>query len=131
VDWQALIDKIASRLATWKGKLMSTAGRLALLNAILSSIPVYWLSVHRLPVWVRKKIDSICRAWLWHGEVTCNGGHCKVAWGKICRPRDLGGLGILNLDRFSAVLHLRWLWHERCSRDGPPVGTPAPCSLAD
>jgi hypothetical protein len=91
VDWQALIDKIASRLATWKGKMMSTAGRLALLNAVLSSIPVYWISVHKLPVWVRKKIDSIRRAWLWHGEVTCNGGHCKVAWGKICRPRDLGG----------------------------------------
>ncbi|KAM0821317.1 hypothetical protein ACQ4PT_072325 [Festuca glaucescens] len=49
VDWQALIDKIASRLATWKGKMMSTAGRLALLNAVLSSIPVYWPSVHRLP----------------------------------------------------------------------------------
>jgi hypothetical protein len=131
VDWQALIDKIASRLATWKGKMMSTAGRLALLNAVLSSIPVYWLSVHKLPVWVRKKIDSIRRAWLWHGEVTCNGGHCKVAWGRICRPLDLGGLGILDLDRFSTALRLRWLWHERCSRDKPWVGMPVPCSLAD
>jgi hypothetical protein len=126
VDWQDLIDKIASRLATWKGKLMSAAGRLALLNVVLSSIPVYWLSVHRLPIWVRKKIDPIRPAWLWHGEVTCNGGHCKVAWGRICRLRDLGGLGILNLDRFSTALRLRWLWHECYSRDRPWVGTPAP-----
>jgi hypothetical protein len=41
VDWQALIDKIASCLATWKGKLMLAAGLLALLNAVLSSISVY------------------------------------------------------------------------------------------
>jgi hypothetical protein len=84
VDWQALIDKIASRLATWKGKLMSAAGRLALLNAVLSSIPVYWLSVHRLPVWVRKKINSIRP-------------RMALAWGGHLQRRPLQGRLVQDL----------------------------------
>ena len=114
VDFQALLDRIASRLACWKAKLLSATGRLVLLNAVLSILSVYWISVHAMPAWVRKEIDRLRRAWLWRGEETCHGGHCKVAWSRICRPRELGGLGIVDLDRFGTALALRlkWLWLE-------------------
>lgn len=51
-----------------------------------------------------------------------------MAWSTICRPKDLGGLGILNLDRFGGALRLRRLWHERTSRLKPWIGLPMPCS---
>jgi hypothetical protein len=92
---------------------------------------IYWISIHSLPVWVRKEIDWIRWAWLWHGEDTCHGGHFKVAWSRICRPRDLGGLGIVDLDRFGIVLHLKWLWLERVSPNKPWAGMPVPCSAAE
>ena len=38
------IDKIAKRLPKWKGKFLSLGGRLILINAVLSSIPIYFLS---------------------------------------------------------------------------------------
>ncbi|KAM0832353.1 hypothetical protein ACQ4PT_064959 [Festuca glaucescens] len=76
VDFQPLLDRIASRLACWKAKLLSAAGRLVLLNAVLSALSVYWISVHAMPAWVQKEIDRIRRAWLWRGEETCHGGHC-------------------------------------------------------
>jgi hypothetical protein len=42
---QALIDKVASKLPNWKGRLLNKAGRLALANSVLSSIVVYHMTV--------------------------------------------------------------------------------------
>lgn len=36
-----LIEKPSARLPRWKGKLLSTAGRLTLMNSVLSSLPTY------------------------------------------------------------------------------------------
>ena len=49
------IDKIASRLPSWKGKLLSKAGRLTLINSVLSSLLTYHLTIfplapHHLPL---------------------------------------------------------------------------------
>jgi hypothetical protein len=33
-----------------------------------------------------------------------------VAWSKLTRPIELGGLGVLDLDRLGHALHLRWDW---------------------
>ncbi|CAM0911912.1 unnamed protein product [Alopecurus aequalis] len=84
-----------------------------------------------MPVWVRKEIDRLRRAWLWRGEESCHGGHCKVAWSRICRPQELGGLGIVDLERFGSALRLKWLWAERTVLTKPWSGMPVPCSLAD
>jgi len=42
-----------------------------------------------------------------------NGGCCLVAWEKVTRPFDLGGLGIHNLEVMCWALQMRWLWIER------------------
>jgi hypothetical protein len=42
-----------------------------------------------------------------------NGGTCLVAWDKVQRPLDLGGLGILNLEYLSWALQIRWLWLQK------------------
>jgi hypothetical protein len=49
---------------------------------------------------------------LWRGQDPGNirGGHCLVNWKKCMRPKNLGGLGIKDLDKFSKALQLRWLW---------------------
>jgi hypothetical protein len=36
-----------------------------------------------------------------------------VAWEKVQRPLDLGGLGILNLEYMSWALQIHWLWFEK------------------
>lgn len=67
VDLQPLLDKLMARLACWKFKMFAAAGRLVLLNAVLSAFTIYSMSVHVLPTWVRRQIDKIRRAWLWRG----------------------------------------------------------------
>lgn len=36
-----------------------------------------------------------------------------MAWPLVCRPTDLGGLGILDLRFFGYALRLRWEWLRR------------------
>ena len=68
---------------------------------------------------------------LWNCSDTVSGGKCKVSWDKVCRPKRLGGLGILNLEKFSRALRLRWLWHEWVSPDKPWVGSETPNDIID
>ncbi len=60
-DYLPLIEKLDKRLAGWKGLLLSRAGRLVLLNAVLSSVPAFFCSAFLVPTWVSKAIDKIRR----------------------------------------------------------------------
>jgi hypothetical protein len=101
---QPLIEKIWNRLAGWKGSMLNRAGRLTLISSVLSAMPTYHLSVFPLAIWARKCIDRIHRSFLWRGKAESNGGHCLVAWPLVSKPKTLGSLGVLNLDKFSYAL---------------------------
>ena len=55
-----------------------------------------------------------------------NGGSCLVAWEKVMRPIDLGGLGIQNLEIMGWALQMRWLWIEKTRSDRPWAGLEVP-----
>ena len=112
IDIQPLIDKMGGKLAAWKGRLLNRAGRLRLVNSVLSSLPTYFLTVFKMPKWAIKRIDKLRRSFLWKGEAEAKGRHCLVKWTKTTRPKKFGGLGILDLDLFSRALRLRWLWYQ-------------------
>lgn len=78
-----------------------------------------------------KRIDKIRRGFLWKGAEQANGGHCLVRWTRVCLPKELGGLGILNLELFGRALRLRWLWFAWTEPDRPWVGTQLPCDETD
>ena len=47
--WNSLIDKIHLKLAGWKGSLLSQARKVIVLKSILQSVPLYALSVFKIP----------------------------------------------------------------------------------
>jgi hypothetical protein len=65
-DLQPVIDKIIKRIAGWKGRLLSYAGRLVLLKSCLASIPIYLLSVIKFPRWAIDMINSHMGHFLWN-----------------------------------------------------------------
>ena len=130
-EMQPIIDKVSNRLATWKARFLNKAARLKLVNTVLSSIPVYFLTVVEPKKWMIKRIDKIRRGFLWRGVSEAKGGHCLVAWETVKRPKFKGGLGVLDLEKFSRALRIRWLWYRWVDPDRPWVGSPVPCSEVD
>jgi hypothetical protein len=80
---------------------------------------VYLSMVVDLPAWAIKAIDKIRRGFLWKGRKDVKGGHCLVAWPKVTRPTELGGLGISNLQQLGWALRSRWLWLQKTEPDKP------------
>ena len=52
-------------------------------------------------------------------------------WPTTCRPKDKGGLGILDLERFAQALRLRWLWFKWKHKDRAWNGLEVPCDRQD
>jgi len=59
-----------------------------------------------IPPWAVKAIDKIGRGFLWRGRKDVKGGHCLVAWPKVCLPKELGGLGISNIQNLCWALRI-------------------------
>jgi hypothetical protein len=133
VDVQPLIDKIGGRLPGWKGKFLSSAGRETLVKSVLTSQPIYFLTVFPVQNWLIKQIDRLRRSFLWKGEQPekVNGGHCLVNWPTVCTPKEMGGLGILDLERLARALRLRWCWYQWKHEERPWVGLDIPCDKTD
>ena len=76
-------------------------------------------------------MDKIRKCFLWADSTELTGGKCKVNWTKSCMPKELGGLGVLNLEKFARALRLRWLWHDWVSPNKPWVSMELPCDETD
>ena len=53
-----------NRLGRWNDKFVSTAGRICLIKSVLSSLPLFHLSLYRMPIMVTKKIVKLQRKFL-------------------------------------------------------------------
>lgn len=58
------------------------------------------------------KANRQTNAFLWKGDgpEKVSGGHCLVKW-PVSRPKNLGGLGITDLERFARAPRLRRMWY--------------------
>jgi len=118
-DLMPWVEKIADKLPGWKASLLNRAGRATMVRFVLSAIPVYLLIALNVPKWFIKVIDKFRKGFLWKGQAQANGGCCLVAWVKVIRPFDLGGLGIPNLEVMAWALQLRWQWFKKTRADRP------------
>ncbi|XP_074289243.1 uncharacterized protein LOC141614396 [Silene latifolia] len=91
--YKPLIDKIVQRIRNLGARKLSYAGRLVLVQSVLKALHNYWASILILPVGVFKRIEDICRNFLWIGGVDYLRSPL-VSWGKICRAKNEGGLGL-------------------------------------
>ena len=112
-SWQPIVDRIQQRLAAWKASTLSRAGKLVLIKAVLSSLPVYYLSLFKMPKKVALEINKIQRRFLWsskHNSKTT----ALVKWEIVQKPKKEGGLGVGDLVIKNAALLFKWWWRFAC-----------------
>jgi hypothetical protein len=84
-------------------------GNLLIVKSVLSSLPIFFMCCLDIPVSIKKQCVKFMRYCLWrkkNNEVQSN-GPALVAWEKICRPKDQGGLGVLDLRTQNEALLLK------------------------
>ena len=57
-DWHLVFEKVQTRLGGWRARLLSCGGRLVLLKAVLAAIPIYYMSIFRMPIGVRRRLEK-------------------------------------------------------------------------
>lgn len=116
--WNPVLNKLRSRLTRWRRKSLSFGGRVCLINSTLSSIPIFYLSFFKMPCAVAIDCSRIMRRFLWGDSESEH--HNKIAWvnwNAVCKPKELGGLGVKDWGAFNKALLGKWRW--RLSMDNP------------
>ncbi|KAL8498612.1 hypothetical protein ACS0TY_021813 [Phlomoides rotata] len=116
VIWKELIHKVKKKIANWDGRLMSLAGRAALVHSVLSTVPIYYLSFFLLPKTVINKLTSLQRSFLSGGN-DYNYKTPWVKWGVVCKKKKAWGLGVRELGKFNRAFVGKCIWRVLIEKD--------------
>lgn len=108
VFFEHIIEKIRRKLAGWNARLLSFVGRITLIKAVLSNIPIYTLANSLMPKGVLRRIDSHLANFLWNAQGERRAHWVK--WASICTPIEEGGLGIETFEQLCQGLHAKLMW---------------------
>ncbi|GJW48712.1 RNA-directed DNA polymerase, eukaryota [Tanacetum coccineum] len=108
-DWKEVVEKVKSRLSKWKMKALSIGGRLTLLKSVLGSIPIFHMSIFRVPSSVLNMLESI-RSHFFNGHELGSNKATWVKWSRVLTAIDHGGLGVSSLYALNRGLMVKWFW---------------------
>lgn len=77
VHLQYIQDKAKARVAGWQGRLLNVAGRRELVRSVISSLPVYLLTIIKAPENFIKDLDKLRRKFLWAGDKELTGENAR------------------------------------------------------
>ena len=83
--WDGIEERTRRRLALWKSQYISKGGRITLIKSTMGSMPVYQMSLFRMPMSVARRLEKLQREFLWgggsHGEENSSGKVGGGVWG--------------------------------------------------
>ena len=102
-------DKLSKKLASWKGKLLSKAGKEVLIKAMAQGIPTYTMSRFKIPDSLCDELTSMIRQFWW-GQRGEEKKMAWLSWDKLCEPKECGGMGFKELKYFNLALLAKKGW---------------------
>ncbi|GKE18749.1 RNA-directed DNA polymerase, eukaryota, reverse transcriptase zinc-binding domain protein [Tanacetum coccineum] len=107
--WKDTIDRVRRRLSKWKMKMLSIGGRLTLVKSVLGSMPIFHMSLFKVPSGILKVLESI-RSHFFNGHDISSKKVSWVNWNKVIASKDKGGLGVSSLYALNRGLLFKWIW---------------------
>ncbi|GKB87478.1 RNA-directed DNA polymerase, eukaryota, partial [Tanacetum coccineum] len=108
-SWDEVIVKISSRFSKWKLKTLSVGGRYTLIKSVLSSLPLYYFSIFKVPKGILNKMEAFRRNFF-NGADIADRKMSLIGWKKILALKKNEGLGISSLFALNCALFLKWVW---------------------
>ena len=109
-------ERVRRRLALWKSQYISEGGRITLIKSTLASMPIYQMSIFRIPKIVAKRIEKVQRDFLWGGG-NLEGKIHVVKWDVVCTDKNKGGLGLRKIVMLNRALLGKWIWKYAYEKD--------------
>lgn len=82
------------------------AGRVILIQSVLSALPTYIMQTTYLPDHVVTELEKIMRKFLWGNDAGRRRLH-GVSWEKVCLPKTQGGLNLRDVRKANLALFFR------------------------
>ncbi|RVW41267.1 putative ribonuclease H protein [Vitis vinifera] len=114
--WDGVEERVRRRLALWKRQYISKGGRITLIKSTMASIPIYQMSLFRMPNIVVRRLEKLQRDFLWGGGNMERKAHL-VKWEIVCGDKGRGGLGLRRLGLMNKALLGKWIWRYACERE--------------
>ena len=102
-------DQVGKKIAGWKGKLLSYAGRETLIKAIAQATLTYSMSCFKLSDSLCKELEAMISRFWW-GQKKDERKLPLIAWDKLCRPKADEGMGFKDLKAFNLSLLAKQGW---------------------
>ena len=109
-DFAYVKEKVDVRLASWKSKCLSWAGRATLIKSVAQSIPNYTMSTFLLPRKINDRLDAVVRRFWWKPKEDSNKFYSPMAWDDLCRLKDEDGLGFKKFAKMNQALVSKLGW---------------------
>nr|GEW28263.1 RNA-directed DNA polymerase, eukaryota, reverse transcriptase zinc-binding domain protein [Tanacetum cinerariifolium] len=107
-SWKEVGDSLVKRISKWKMKSLSVGGRLTLLKSVLGSIPIYHMSIFKVPLKVLQGMESL-RSRFFNGFDSGSKKSIWIKWNKVLVSKEKGGLGVSSLYALNRALLLKWV----------------------
>ena len=96
---------------------MSSAARLTLINACLSSLTLHAMGVWLLGDGVHQVMNKHRSRFYWEDRGLRLRFHW-VRWEAMCKPKSMGGLGIMDTKIMNICLMAKWIWRLYAGEQG-------------
>lgn len=111
-----LVNRISAAIQNWTCKSLTYATRVALIKSVLIGIKGYWSQLFLLPQKIIRKIETICRIFLWSGGSGAS-RKAPIAWSMACAPKECGSLDIKDFMVWNQAVVVKQLWAIAVQKD--------------